>query len=397
MSAYWSNTSMFFFVCLGLLTIVFFRVENNQCVLGQRPSYRFYLFCAVLTIFAAFRLVKTLGYGAIGGADAPGYVLVFQVCNEQSWQSWDWLQHHDIGFLYLNRLVRLFFSDYHVYFVIVYGFIVYSYVYFVRELLLKKTNYIPCLLLIFLYWRSFCTLRSNLAIAFFLFGLVLLYKKKWFGGLSLLFALLVHKFVFIYFGFIPFYLLFKNKKVKWNYIVIFIIVSAIIGSYARDFFLARFAHVNLGGAYQSYARMNIGASFFDNFWKIVFDQLTLAVTVFLLRNRIRNHIASLDDSESAKINAVYWMCIYDFMMIPVCFLMGVWRGYEFFYLPRILMWCECLYVITYKKDAGIRKIYSDVFLLLFVSWMVFRFYAMWKDSFLMPYIFEPLYLLSGGL
>ena len=389
---------MFFFICLGLLAIIFFRAENKYETNGKKLlSYRYWLFCTVLTIFAAFRLVKALGYGAIGGADAPGYVQVFQICNDPTWQSWDWLQHHDIGFLYINRFIRLLFSDYHIYFFIVYGFIVCSYVLFLKELLIKKTNYIPCLLLIFLYWRSFCTLRSNLAIAFFLFGLVLLYRKKWWGWLPLFFSLLVHKFVLIYFGFIPFYLFFKNKKVKWNYLVIFVVAAAILGSYARDFFLARFAHIDLGGAYQSYARMNMGTSFFDNFWKIVFDQLALAVTIFILRNRIREHINSIAESESAKLNIIYWMCIYDFMMIPVCFLMGVWRGYEFFYLPRIVMWCECLYVAIYNKQKYIRGIYNMFFLILFISWMVFRFYAMWKDSFLMPYIFEPLYLLSSDL
>lgn len=82
------------------------------------------------------------------------------------------------------------------------------------------------------------------------------------------------------------------------------------------------------------------------------------------------------------------MCVYDFLMIPVNFILGIWRGYEYFYIPRLILWGIVLKSISYHLTLGSRKILRIVSLTLFIIWMIFRVYNTYEDSLLMPYILD---------
>lgn len=145
---------------------------------------------------------------------------------------------------------------------------------------------------------------------------------------------------------------------------------------------------NLRGAYAYYATANMDNSFFDNGWKIAFGQLLL-LTIFLIFQRSVNKcVSNYTELNRQRYQYVYLMCVYDFLMIPVNFILGIWRGYEYFYIPRLILWGIVLKSISYHLTLGSRKILRIVSLTLFIIWMIFRVYNTYEDSLLMPYILD---------
>ena len=390
-SGYWSNTSMAFYVILGLYTIWIIRMIKQSKVKRiydgkSLPISYAIIFVSVLTIVAAFRLVT---YG-IGGADAITYKYFFEHCNNPIYQNNAWFLHQDVLFRYITKLLRLFTGDHHFYFFVMYGFMVVAYLLFMIEFCPKRSNYIPCLLLIFLYWRGFNTLRSNIAIAIMMIALILLYRKKTKMALGVaVSSFFVHKMAAIYLLFFPFYFLFTRIKLtKFRFVLVMLMVI-FSGSLIQRFFLDYFADEELNGAYVSYATRSIHSSFWDNTWKIAFEQMSLGAMMWIYYRKIQRHILLLNKHDARRLQLVWMMCLFDVMTIPINYTMGVWRGYEFFYLPRIIMWCEILYLFNISRNKKERYSLNVLFLCAFIAWMVFRFYSMWESSCLMPYIFEP--------
>ena len=388
---YWSNLSMAFFVILGLWTIGLLQYTSNNTRLTKNIKASIFninviSYIIFLTIIATFRLIED----GIGGSDSQGYIILFDVCNKS--HDMEWLFHFDLLFLYTTKFLRLFTDDYHVYFFVLYGFNVLAYILFLIEFCPKKSNYIPCLLLVFLYWRSFCTLRSNTAIAVMMIALILLNRKyiktAFFVALSSFFF---HKMAAIFILFFPFYYVFtKFKLTKFRFVLVMIVVI-ISGTVLQSLFLDLTEDVEFNGAYRSYVRKSLDTTFWTAGWIKAFDQMLLGFCMWIYYDKIKKRIKLLNPKDSERLKLIWMLCLFDMMTIPINYTMGVWRGNEFFYLPRIVMWCEVLYLFNCSKRNNEKPIFNFMFLFLFISWMIFRFYNMWDDSNLMPYIFEPLY------
>ncbi len=388
MSPHWSNVSMIFYIILALYTYwTFYQVKilgNGDCKRVPVFNRYYVVLWLILTVVAVFRYIDFFG---MGGTDAHNYIYLFWHCNDPSWQDWSWLNHTDIGFRYIAKFIRYFVSDYHIYFFFIYGFMVFAMILFLHDYMPRKSVLIPSLLMIFLYWRWFNTIRSGFAIAVILLALVLLRRRKYFWCITVaLFSLLVHKMAFVYFLFFPFYWFFKDRKLKIKQIAILLVLVLVCARLFQNFFVTEFVSEDLGGAYVSYARKSIGVSFLENFWKIAFEQLLLCF--FLLKfNFLAKYKEGLNEEERHDIQLLWLMVVFDMLMIPVCFILNVWRGYEVFYLPRIVMWCIFLYSL--KTQPKYKMIPTLLILFIFLSWFVFRFYNMWESSNLMPYVFEP--------
>ena len=117
----------------------------------------------------------------------------------------------------------------------------------------------------------------------------------------------------------------------------------------------------------------------------------LAGAILVMRKKIGN---GHDGKSLWQLKIIWTICIFDFILIPINFIIGSWRGYEFFYLARIVMWGECLYQIGRMVKQRYRPMYSSILAILFISWMVFRINSTWQDSSLSPYIFQ--FLLDFG-
>lgn len=362
--------------------------DDERIILKAKRTIIPYIasFVVILTIIAAFRLVVH----GIGGSDAIAYKFFFEKCNTPSYANYEWFLHQDLLFRYVTKFLRLFTEDYHFYFVILYGINIVAYILFLKEFCLRNSNYTPCILFIFLYWRSFNTLRSNTAIAVMLIALILLYRKKVQAAIVVGFStVLIHKMAVLYLFFFPFYFIFSKVKLTKLRFVATMIIVIILGSIVQRFFLDITEGVDLGGAYRSYASRSLHSSFWDNGWKIAFEQILLGVCMWLYYKKIVISTIFLNKRDSRRLNLIWMMCLFDMMTIPINFIMGVWRGYLFFYMPRIVMWCEIINLFILSQHKDYRIVLNIVVLTCFIAWMVFRFYNMWEDSNLMPYIFEP--------
>ena len=82
------------------------------------------------------------------------------------------------------------------------------------------------------------------------------------------------------------------------------------------------------------------------------------------------------------------LCAYDFLMIPVNYILGIWRGYENLYIPRLIMWGILMQAISNCLTAKSKYIFRAIMLIAFMGWMVFRIEATYNSSCLMPYIFD---------
>lgn len=390
---YWSNYSMIFFLIMSYM-FLYVITKQKQLELETKKTVPLwsgpYLFIGLfMVIIASYRLINH----GIGGADTPNYIKLFEHCNDKFLQTWDWYLHTDLGFRYFNKFIRLFTSDYHIFFLIVYALNIFAYIGFLNEFLPKRSVFIPCILIVFIYWRGMSSIRSNTAIAVMMISMIMLHRRQKYSCILFgLLSLIIHKVSFVYFLFLPFYYILKKKRHQLIYYTFLLVVIILTIRPLQNYFLLYFNDVDLGGAYTSYASQSLKSSFYDNYWKIAFEQLLLAIALVYFNKPIRKFWVLKDRVDKRRISLIWLMCIFDFVMIPVCFVMGVWRGYEFFYLPRIVMWCEILYVVKrsyYIKNN--KSTYPLICLILFSAWLWFRFYNMWESSHLMPYIFEPLY------
>lgn len=390
----WDLVSLILYIILGLLAVYMLynsRQKNNhtnrQWLFKDKYLTTWFL---IWLIFAVFRLVNH----PIGGMDAPNYIQYFQICRNNYIP--EYFEHFagDVLFKYFNQLIRLITSDYHIYFFAVYGLMCYAFISFCREFCPSKTNLIPYILTFFLYLRGFSSVRSHLSIVVIIFACLLLIRGK--IRLAIIVALLsmfVHKAALLYALVIPFCLIFSQKGISLKMFLLLMITSTLLASVFRQYFILFTADMDMSGAYTSYAMRSTGTSFLDNAWKIAFEQLLLGLFMILYNKRLKEYINRLNDKERAKVNIIYLICIFDLLLIPINYMLSIWRGYEYFYLARLVMWGIILYIATKKTPRKLTSIYSFIFLICFTSWMIFRIWSTWESSGLMPYVFEPfLYL-----
>lgn len=384
MRPYWDDLSMLLYVLMGVVSLISLNFalkyrENNK------SKSLLYLSCGIIvwTIFASFRVVA---YG-VGGSDAINYVGYFENCTTGA-KVFPYSDHMDWLMGVIITAIRYCTSNRYMFFIIIYGFMSWTYYYFCYKFAPKKSSSIPFFLLFFLYLRSFCSLRSNFCISLILMGLVgLFYLKNYKVYLITFSSVLVHKAGLVFAMVLPFLQVFKKRKLSVPMVIALITISSLLASVLQRIFLSSFADADLGGAYQSYASESLeGGGFFDNAWKIAMEQMALGVLMFFNIKNLRRRWETFDDIDKKRIEIIYLICVFDFMLIPVNYIMSIWRGYEFFYAARLVMWGE---VIASSPIAKFR-IVKLLILAAFVAWMIFRVERTYEDSALMPYFFEPL-------
>lgn len=389
----WSTWSMLLYILMGLFALyTIYSTTKQEAMLGTTPDFpwwdKYVFLCALVwTIVATFRVV---GHG-IGGTDAPTYIYFFENCNSSVYT--DWMVHagDDRLFKWINQGIRYITADYHVYFFCIYGFMAYVYLIFAKEFTPAKTSVIPYVLCFYLFLRSFNTIRSCLAIAFLMVACMMMLKDQWVKAYIIaICSMLVHKASIPFALVIPFCHFFLNHELKIKHVVALIFISSLLGATFQTWFLQYSEDFNLAGSYTYYASISQSRSFLDSFWKIAFEQMLLGLAMVIFRNKISNDIDEEDDYNAKRLNLIKLICYFDFITIPVCFILNIWRGYEYNYIARIIMWGEIIYLITYAQQLNMQKILKALFLVAFIAWMWFRVDRTWEDSWLMPYIFEPL-------
>lgn len=386
--AFWDYSSFILYLiqafigmyCLANITKRYKDLSNRQLL--KMPYVLLMLIS--WTFFATFR---TIAWG-IGGTDSINYIVFFK----NSWGIFDEIMEHtasDVAFLWLNRTIRYFTSNYHIYFAIVYGFMTFSIILFARRFCYKFYSFIPLLLAFYLFLRGYNTLRSNLAISFILLGLlnVVDNKYKW-AYLYMICSALTHKAGVLFALTIPFVHVAKVREIKTKYLVMLSAIVFLLGTSIRDYFIAFASSNDLGGAYKSYASEAKETGSLLSGIVECFMQYLLAIIVLFSTRRIKTSISSYGEHVANTVNVLLYICYFDMMLIPLNAMLGIWRGYEFLYIPRLCMWGIILWEYLRKTNITVRAFIKLLVLLYFIFWFTFRLYRTYEASDLMPYVLD---------
>ena len=390
----WDWMSMLLYIFMGIVGALCIRYVNeksggNRVSIHKQSIIAYMIWLITWIVFATWRYVAR----EIGGMDASSYIQYFNVCLNPG-DYW-FAEHVDVLYRIVNKGVRLFFDDYHALFFILYGFIILSYICFTETFRFKGMNYAPMILIVYVFIRGFNTLRTNLGVSCILFSIVFLNKNKTFLAIIFaVFSVLFQVASLIYAGYLLFYYLYKKRKIGIIKCIIWIFVASFAGRFGQ-YIIANYDIPFLShGSYKWYAVYSQeGQTFFTNFWKIAFSQMLLGLSILLLWKPLCADIQKRNRKDKKKLKLLITLCAYDLILIPITYILNVWRGYEYLYIVRLFMWSEILCVIKCRSSKDVRMIMNIGFVMLFLIWMVFRQYNTWEDSGLMPYVFEPLLML----
>lgn len=349
----------------------------------------FYLLWIFLWIcFAAGRVVEH----HIGGEDAPNYVYFFENClvNQNAVFSGGelWEKHMGLVYTTINKIIRLFTGNYHVFFIFIYGFITFTYIQFLNEFCSNDICFIPIILCFFSMLLGFNTLRTTFSAAMILWAIVLLYRKHVIlSAVLFIMSCSVHLASFVYALFFIYYQIFKNKKMSLNLVLIIAIVAYVIGKIGQSILY----NSNLAFLSVTY-RWYIGVSYNTNIFQwqpvVVAPQVLLFICIFIFRKVIFVQMNN-NSFQGRALKFIWYMCAFDFIMLPVCYIANIWRGYEYFYLARLIMWGKILQIIKSKMPKYFWYLFGYCFIFIFIAWFAFRINGNYKDASLLPYYFAP--------
>lgn len=372
--------TLLFYLFLGVFPML--SARNN--IRGTK-EYSLYdwLWLLVWSVAGTFRVIQRTG---VGGSDTYGYVRYFENCNNEHLNSIyvhiadDWL------YKVINQALNAVCADYHFFLFAVYAFETWCFILFYKKFCSQGNNVLPYLLTPFLYVRSLTTIRSNLAICFVLLAMVLQVRRKnvWAIVVASM-SVLVHKFTIVY---VPFFILFPvlgHINFSRKSIILFFGISSGVILLLKQLLLAYVKMFSFEGAYLSY--ISNSSSFLET-WGIAFEQLALGVFLLCMYNTVQWYLHSGEEEENRMSRILYYGCVYDVLLVPICGALGIWRGYEVMYLPRIVMWGILLYLCQMKMLQGARNLFNVAVLTVLGAWLVYRYVRTWKSSNLMPYIFE---------
>ena len=216
--AHWDWGTLFLYIFIGLITILLIRQaeKNTKIIIDKQNIYEkkynksgkkiYLIIFFILVIFASSRLVTT----QVGGKDAGNfYVPYFNDLLRYKLNLKNFVIFQgsiEPGFYFLTYMIRLVTDNYHIYFLFIYGIISYSYLKFISDNISDKCYIFPFFLFLLPYLYSFAAIRSSLAVAFFLIGMVYLRNNKdlYFFIFSFI-AFLFHYTAFIAFVFYLYY------------------------------------------------------------------------------------------------------------------------------------------------------------------------------------------------
>ena len=151
---------MFLYVFMGIISM---RSINGIKKIEYRTQKKVKLsncyFVVWFVIWIFVTVFRKVDYN-IGGSDAIEYVHYFQDCLNSGLNTL-YANHLDKGFQLLTKAIRLVTANYHVYFFILYGVIIFAYAEFINELAPTNIYYEPMVLTFFVYLRGYTSLRTN--------------------------------------------------------------------------------------------------------------------------------------------------------------------------------------------------------------------------------------------
>ena len=207
---------------LVMASIGYFCISEERRSIQNGVRRRLKVSYAILFFVWLFLAVyRYVGYESgiiIGGNDAPTYIDYFQTCLAGKGNNIYFVRTEPL-FQIMTKAVRTITSNYHVYFALIYGLIIFSYLRFIDEFDLLQSNKTPLFMLVFPFIQSFCAIRTHITIALILLAIVALKNRRNILMWGLLIAsVFIQRASLIYAIFPIFYFYYKkNKMCCWIY------------------------------------------------------------------------------------------------------------------------------------------------------------------------------------
>lgn len=334
------------------------------------------LFFLMLLFLAVFRKVT---YN-LGGSDTINYIDNFQTIfkggiDRQNNSDLEW------GFQTITKAIRSLSDNYHVYFMFMYGIIIYGYIKFIKRSCPKGLVYIPFILLMYPFLKSFNTMRTSVAIAFILIGISYMNKSKLLSLFLIAFSVLIHRisllFVFVW----PFYYVMNKRLIEMSrikFVIVTLIGIVVVFLVSLQFQQYAILYQIADGTDAYYIQATLGQDYLMRY-PMFLGQLLLFVFLFLNYNSI-----SWDD----KSKSLRTLFIYDLWMVPAGLVLGMWRSIEYLYLVRLSLWAILIYALTQKSSQVVASFIKISFFFVFAAWLIFRIYKEYEDTKISPYILD---------
>ena len=386
----WSYSSLLLYIFISLIAAYGIKNAKTNGIRiiagGITINVGYVLFFCGFWLLAILRSVEN----GLGGGDIWNYLRIFEESLKVplSFDFFSKSSEVEPLFLLLNKCIYAINSNPRFYLAVMYGIIVIGYLMFIRSWCPQKISYIPLIVLIFPFLKSFCTLRSSIAIAIILIGISVFKKNKLLGSIITLLSPFIHISEVLYVPFILFHDLYRKKIKKMNKyrLCIFILMYLLLAYLASIIFKNYFGTMLITGRYSYYAGDLKGSSFIQRI-PLYFTQIVLAIALVLIDEKTYISQNSHSEGEKSKIEFIKVCCIYDILVIPVAYMFGIWRAGEFFYLPRLIMWGILIYGLCRNRVKNHSSLFIIKMLAWFVAfgWIIFRITREYLELGIMPY------------
>lgn len=392
-----------FYLFLGICAVIC--MERAKQTTGVTPlihgkkiktRYWYYvLFVFTYTFAATFRGVGS----GLGGSDSVTYIQFFLNIHDPD-SPYTEIIKEPLFRLYCY-IFRFFTGGHRVFFAVSYGLIAMSYCVFIEHFCPKRGVFTPFLMLSFLFLRSFCTLRTGMAVAVFLLAITCFDKNRVISILLLVATVFIHRMSIAFAVFPFFYWIFQKKLPGLSGIrlALFLFVMGLLGVWlARGL---QYLVIKLGllqGTDLWYVSQSRGISLFSKF-----PMYFMHVLLFIAMS-----ICMEETGQGSRDSLLKILCCYDIIIMPATIIFGFWRANEYLYVARLIMWASLIpkgedlfkqiflnikspnrYAFMSKwTEKHIHVAYHLSVTLFIVVWLSFRIYSEWDDLKIMPYVFD---------
>lgn len=104
--------------------------------------------------------------------------------------------------------------------------------------------------------------------------------------------------------------------------------------------------------------------------------------------KVNGQLQEMEELEKEKLRMLQMMCYFDLMLIPICYILGIWRGASYFFLPRLLILGYIITDFSRKISKNSRKAYYMIVKVAMPIWLVLRLFTVYDVSGLMPYYLD---------
>ena len=382
----WDIKSVILYLAMASMGYFCISKERRSIQNGVRSrlkvSYAILFF--VWLFLAVYRYVGYEGGIIIGGNDAPTYIDYFQTCLAGKGNNIYFVRTEPL-FQIMTKAVRTITSNYHVYFALIYGLIIFSYLRFIDEFDLLQSSKTPLFMLVFPFIQSFCAIRTHITIALILLAIVALKNRRNILMWGLLIAsVFIQRASLIYAIFPIFYFYYKKNKMTVKKAIAFVIIGCAVGYIGKKVIIGGSIGYLTGEVYANYASASSSAGYLFDYIKLIVEQVIIDGYMILSYKKVNGQLQEMEKLEKEKLRMLQMMCYFDFMLIPICYILGIWRGASYFFLPRLLILGYIISDFSMKISKNSRKVYYMIVKVVMPIWLVLRLFTVYDVSGLMP-------------